>query len=32
MVKRVTKDLLGKSAIVDDDKFAISDSQDLLDA
>ena len=30
MVKRVTKDLLDKSAIVADDKFPISDSEDLF--
>jgi len=30
MVKRVTKDLLDKSVLVDDDKFPISDSEDLF--
>ncbi len=30
MVKRVTKDLLDKAAMVDDDKFPISDSEDLF--
>jgi len=31
MVIRVTKDLLDKSILVDDDKFPISDSEDLFD-